>query len=223
MATIREINLNTPVLATSNPVEEAVLENIKELFGTESFFTNEYVVPDTDTDDMAIDVLVSDREDDTIILSTFGAGSLNTNGTATIDDTENIPYRTEFYAIAGGPAEIVIVGEVLAKLAFIVSKNEQAFFPGMVLTGVAPTTQDNLTHMLLSPMPIGIRESTKVAPVQAGTDFAIFWINATPITEIEAELIKEGPDGYKTFENFMISLGYEAYSLSRETYKVEAE
>jgi hypothetical protein len=223
MATIREINLNIPVLATSNPVEEAALENVKELFDTDSFFKSEYLIPDTETENMAIDILISDRDDDTIILSTFGGGSLTTKGTVTIDDVENIPYRTEFYAIAGSPADSIIVGEVIAKLAFIVCKNEEALFPGMVLTGVSPTAHEHFTHILLAPAPVGIRENIKVAPVQAGTDFAIFWINVMPITEIEASLISEGPEGYKTFETFMISLGYEAYSLSRETYKPEAE
>jgi len=218
MATIREINLNIPVLATSNPVEEAVVESIKELMGTESFYKSEYIVPDTETEDLAIDVLVSDREDELIVLSTFGAGSLATKGKINIDNQGEVEYRTEFYALANNSSDSIILGEVIAKLAFIVSKNDEAFFPGMVIAGVSPTGHESLTHTLIAPMPIGVREDIRVAPVSADAEFAICWVNAIPVTQEEADLISAGPEGFKQFEEFLAAMGDNAYSLSRPTY-----
>ena len=214
MAAIKEINLQTPTGKTHNPVEEAVVDNIKMLFETTKLVGTEYVIPNGE-EDLAIDVVSTAHDDELIFLSTVGSGASKTKGNISIDGN-NLPYRSEFFAVAAGRDSSVVIGEVLAKLAFIVNQKQEMFTPGMVLGGIGPVGS-KLTHVFLNTSPIGF-EDKEASPIVIEGEFAILWVAATLITQDEADLINSGQEGFDKFKAFIEGLEDDAFSLDREVY-----
>lgn len=214
MAAIKEINLQTPTGKTHNPVEEAVVDNIKLLFETTKLVGTEYVIPNGD-EDLAVDIVTTAHDDELIFLSTLGSGASLTKGSITIDGVK-LPYRSEFFSVAAGRETSVILGEVLAKLAFIVNQKKEMFTPGMVVGGIAPAGS-KLTHAFLTVAPVGFSDK-EASPIVIEGEFAILWVAVTLVTQDEADLINSGPEGFEAFKSFIEGLEDDAFSLTREVY-----
>jgi len=221
MATIKEVKLNDHSDGGSdNPLEEAVVVQVRDLIGSDVLTLTEYVIPDGE-EDVSIQLFSSGMEEETvdepIIISTFGAGAIKTKGEIQIDE-KKVPYRAEFYALTETKEESILLGQALSQLAFIVYKNEQMFAPGMIVAGVLPVGLERFTHLYLTPAPLGKHKEIAISPLIAGEEFAIMWVNAFPITEAEAEAINTSDESNTKFVNFIEGLGNKAYSLEREIF-----
>lgn len=201
---------------TTNPVQDAVVESLKELLGSTVFEKKTYLVPDSE-EDFALDVFYVDDDVNPIRLSSFGVGSLPTKGTIKIDNSEPLSFRSEFYALGKTNNDVHVIGEAMSRLAFIISKNEVMFGPGLVVSGIMPETSP-LQNVLLAPTPLGILKDVTVGPVVNSEEgFAIFWVNLIPVSEYEAEVFKSGKEGQRRLAEFLEEQGTNAYWLKRNT------
>lgn len=200
----------------TNPTQDAVVENIIELLGTNVLESKTYLVPEAE-EDFALDIFYVDDDINPIRLSTFGVGTLPTKGTIKIDGNEPVQFRSEFYALAKTNNDSHILGEAMSRLAFIVSKNEAMFAPGLIVEGVMPESSP-LQKILLTPNPLGVNKNVSIGPVVDYTEkFGIFWVNLTPVSDYEAEVYKSGKEGQNRLTEFLENEGSNAYWLKRNT------
>lgn len=201
---------------TTNPVQDAVVENLKELLGSNVFERKTYLVPDSE-EDFALDILYVDDDVNPIRLSTFGVGGLPTNGSIKVDGSEPLEFRVEFYALGKTNNDAHLIGEAMSRLAFIINKRGVMFGPGMVVSGVMPETSP-LQNVLLTPTPMGVHKNVAVGPiVDYEEGYAISWVNVLPVSDYEAEVFKSGREGQKRLTDFLTDEGTNAYWLKRNT------
>lgn len=200
-----------------NELEETALQSALALLHSSEIERMTFT-SDDENDPVSIEVLIGKPADTDghILVSTFGLGGTQTNGRAKIDETE-YDYRSEFFALASNLTDAYKLAEVLAQLAFLVDAKKEAFYPGMVITGILPEEQ-KLNNILLSANPIGVHENHGIVPIPT-KDFAVFWVAISLVSKEEAELINSNEEGWETFKKFTADLDIKAYDLDRNTYK----
>lgn len=193
-------------------LEEKVFATMVELLHSTKLERIEYNHISAEVEDV-VEIYIGEpsEKDGHVLVSTFGAGSLTTKGKASIDGVEK-PYRAEFYGVAKDVAGAKVLAERLAKLAFIVSSHEEAFVPGMVVTGLG--VEGNLTHTLISENPVGILNGHGTVPILT-SEFAIFWVSVNPISEEEGLSFSSTETGFKDFLETASEQGLDFYNDNR--------
>jgi hypothetical protein len=193
-------------------LEEKVFATMVELLHSTQLERIEYNHVSAEVEDV-VEIYIGEpsEKDGHVLVSTFGAGSLVTKGNASIDGVEK-PYRAEFYGVAKDVAGAKLLAERLAKLAFIVSGHEEAFVPGMVVTGLG--IEGNLSHTLISENPIGVLNGHGAIPIVT-SEFSIFWVAVNPISEEEALAFSSTETGLNDFLASASDQGLDFYDDTR--------
>lgn len=196
-------------------LEEKAFKSLLIVLQSENIKKIEFInTTNTKVNDM-VEVYIgeSDKNDGHIVVSTFGAGGSPTETTVDVDNVKK-GYRTEFFSIAKNLVEANLLAKRLAKLAFIVDSHKEGFIPGSIVSKL--NEDKELPYTLISDKPIGLFFEHKIEPIFT-TQFGLFWVAVTPVTENEANLIAT-EKGLKEFEVFATKQGTNFYASDRDVF-----
>lgn len=152
-------------------------------------------------------------EDKHVVVSTFGTGGVETDGSLTVSETgKSYPYHSEFFMVASDLPTAKVLTEELANIAFTVSVTKQPLTPGMII-GSVNGNEDIL--YLFSEFSLG-EHRYGTSPLFS-EEFALAFVAVNRIYKEEAEALQDKENSEK-FIKFLESLGNEAYSLSRPKF-----
>lgn len=152
-------------------------------------------------------------EDKHVVLSTFGTGGVETEGSITLNETsKSYPYHSEFFMVASDLPTAKVLTEELANIAFTVSVTQKPLTPGMIISSVNGNED---VYYLFTEISLG-QHKYGTAPLFS-TDFALAFVAVNRIYKEEAEALQDSENSAK-FLDFLESLGNEAYSLNRPNF-----
>lgn len=198
-------------------ISNLVLQSIGELLHSSQISSHTYTRPLPGGGGELAECVIGEPigEDKHVILSTFGTGGVETEGTITVQETnKQYAYHSEFFMVASDLPTAKVLSEELANIAFTVNVTKQSFTPGMVI-GSINGNED--IYYVFSEVSFGEHKYSS-APIFS-KNFAVAFVAVNRVFKEEVEVFQ---DENKTTEflSFLESLGNEAYSLNRTKFVI---
>lgn len=156
-----------------------------------------------------------------VLVSTYGLGGTETKGSITVNIEENkqldLNFHAELFMVANTVTNANKYAEDLAKLAFFVVDTEQPLVPGSIIS--YGNDEEKATY-LFSERSLGTLGDHFVPPVLS-TDFAVCFVAVTKLYDTEAEAIKNEELTVDQLNEFLKTLGTDAYTPDRKEYTKE--